>query len=111
MKALCSFAVLALTLAALPNFGVRADVALSRGELDRLIKQLGSDKFADREDASRELQLTGVEAFPLLKRAAANHPDAEVRARAALIVEKLSGKFFGEVRVYEGHAGQVNTLA
>jgi formylglycine-generating enzyme required for sulfatase activity len=50
--------------------------------VDRLIRQLGSEKFEEREAASRALQAIGEPALTSLRRAATNSGDAEVRRRA-----------------------------
>jgi hypothetical protein len=50
-------------------------------EIERLVQDLGSSKFEEREVASRRLVQIGEAALPALKRAAASE-DAEVRGRA-----------------------------
>ena len=52
-----------------------------------LVEQLGSPRFAERERATEELAQLGAEALPAL-RAAREAKDPEVRARAAVLVEK-----------------------
>jgi len=52
-----------------------------------LVEQLGSPRFAERERATEELAQLGAEALPVL-RAALDAKDPEVRARAAILVEK-----------------------
>jgi uncharacterized protein (TIGR03067 family) len=56
-------------------------------EIDRLIKQLGSPSFPEREEASRRLEALGDKALPALQKAARAAKDAEVRRRAGNIVE------------------------
>jgi hypothetical protein len=58
-------------------------------EIDRLIKQLGSDKFDEREAASRALAALGMAARPALTQATKGG-DAEVRSRAERLLEVLS---------------------
>ncbi len=58
-------------------------------QIDRLIKQLGSEQFAEREAASRELAAYGESALPALRRAAAGSGDAEVRRRARELVRTI----------------------
>ena len=53
-----------------------------------LVEQLGSPRFAERERATEELAQLGAEALPVL-RAALEAKDPEVRARAAVLIEKL----------------------
>jgi WD40 repeat protein len=79
-------------------------------EIARLIKQLGSDEFADREKASKRLGEIGEPALPALRKAAGSD-DAEVRERARRLIDGIVQKMFHEVRRFEGHAGQVNCLA
>lgn len=55
---------------------------------DRLIPQLGSDSFRQREAATRELQSRGVGALPNLLRAT-NHSDLETRARVEHIIDRI----------------------
>jgi WD40 repeat protein len=80
-------------------------------DIDRLIRQLGSDAFDQREAAARRLGQLGRPALPALRRAAAGAPDLEVRARAAGLVERLARRFFGPVRALRGHADKVTCVA
>ena len=57
--------------------------------IDRLIRQLDSDDFEQREAASRALARIGGPALDELKRAAAPPSSAEVRWRAAALVEHI----------------------
>jgi hypothetical protein len=66
----------------------KAAPAKSEKEMKRLIDQLGSERFKDREHATRELVKLGKSALPGLKEAA-NSPDAEVRRRAQRLVEQM----------------------
>jgi formylglycine-generating enzyme required for sulfatase activity len=52
----------------------------------QLIKQLGDDRFDQREAASRALAALGESALPVLRDVAQAHEDVEVRHRAARIV-------------------------
>ncbi len=52
-----------------------------------LVEQLGSPRFAEREEASEALARLGADALPAL-RAARDAKDPEVRARVATLVEK-----------------------
>jgi hypothetical protein len=56
--------------------------------LARLTLLLGSEEFADREAAERELDSTGAPALPALKQAAQSD-DAEVRRRAEALVQQI----------------------
>ena len=57
-------------------------------EMKRLIDQLGSERFKDREQATHELSKLGKSALPSLKEAT-NSLDAEVRRRAQQLVEQI----------------------
>jgi RNA polymerase sigma factor (sigma-70 family) len=59
-------------------------------QVARLIKKLGSDKFAEREKASQELARLGEAAEPLLRKALEAEPSAEARRRLNEALEKLS---------------------
>jgi hypothetical protein len=52
------------------------------GEIERLIKRLGSDSFEEREEAGKRLIEVGVEALPALRKASRSD-DLEVRRRAS----------------------------
>ena len=56
---------------------------------DRLVKQLGSDDFLEREAASTALKQFGPSALEALRKAAASSGDAEVRARLEKIIKAL----------------------
>src|SRR5262249_11382290 len=60
-----------------------ADVA----EIDRLISQLGSQRFGEREAATKRLEVIGQRAAPALARAAITVRDPEVRRRLESIVD------------------------
>ena len=53
-----------------------------------LVRQLGTDDFADRERAGKELEAIGPDAGPALRRAAAD-PSPEVARRAGRLLAKL----------------------
>src|SRR6516162_4750370 len=55
----------------------------------QLIARLGSDDFDERERATQALAAVGKPALAALRRAAAEHPDVEVRRRAARLVAAL----------------------
>jgi WD40 repeat protein len=70
-------------------------------EVERLIKQLASDEFDEREAATKRLQEIGDPALGALDKAATS-ADAEVRLRAEYMLDKL----YPELRL-TGHAGAV----
>src|SRR5262245_16633270 len=53
----------------------------------RLIEQLGSPGFAEREAAHKKLEALGERALPALQKAAKDAKDAEVRRRAGRLVQ------------------------
>jgi hypothetical protein len=63
-------------------------VAGDAGRIASLVKQLGSEDFAEREAAGDELSRAGLAAFTALE-AAAVHPDREVRYRAIRILGQI----------------------
>jgi hypothetical protein len=56
-------------------------------EIDRLVAQLGSARFVEREAASKRLKAIGRAAFDALDEAATNSTDAEVRRRAEILLK------------------------
>jgi C-terminal peptidase prc len=87
------FRLLALFLSVmLPSHPGRAAVARPTDEqITRLVRQLGSRKFRQREAAERALEAVGERALDLLDDAAAKDPDPEVRRRAAHVFDVLTG--------------------
>ena len=65
-----------------------ADEAPSKEKLDKLLEQMGSGTFAEREKATKELSAIGVPALEALRKAAKSE-DAEVRKRAEDIIPKI----------------------
>ncbi len=60
----------------------------SEREINRLIDQLGSERFQDREQATQELLKLGKSALPSLKEALKSS-DAEVRHRAQRLIDGI----------------------
>jgi len=58
----------------------------SDADVERLVKQLGSDKFNEREAATSALIKVGKPALPALQKAATGSADAEVSSRAAQLI-------------------------
>jgi WD40 repeat protein len=67
-------------------------------EIGKLIRQLGHDKFREREAASRRLLAIGAPAWDALRKAAADSKDPEIRQRAARLVQALAKRLFAHVR-------------
>ena len=59
--------------------------------IDRLVEQLGSVHFAEREAASRALNTLGEPALAVLRRARSS-PDAEISRRAKQLVTQIDGR-------------------
>lgn len=68
--------------------GDKQTIARVDVEVQASVEQLGSDNFAARERATRDLVKAGKRAIPAVK-AAAFHNDAEVSSRAIRILEAL----------------------
>lgn len=64
----------------------RAEAAPDNRYIERLIKQLGSDEFEEREAAANALKKVGKPALDALREAATENADAEVRNRAAALI-------------------------
>ncbi len=72
---------------ALPAAAPAADPP-DAARIQKLVEQLGSAEFQDREKAAQELEAVGEPALPALRKAAAGD-DAEVKARAAKLVTQI----------------------
>jgi uncharacterized protein (TIGR03067 family) len=69
---------------------VKADAPVpSAAEIDKLVHQLGSRWFAEREAATKALEKAGELALGALRKAATSEPDAEIRRRAGKLVRSL----------------------
>ncbi len=77
------------------------------GEINRLIHQLGSPKFAEREAATRKLDEIGEAALDALERAA-DDANPERRRRAEVLVRRIEGRW--ELPACRGHRGVVTGL-
>src|SRR5262245_9000301 len=75
------------TYAALLQPRATVDDKPSAAEIKKLIKQLGSSQFAEREAASKHLQEIGKPALADLQKATAETKDAELRRRAKNLIE------------------------
>jgi hypothetical protein len=78
-------------------FGVLATVPTNAApvpdaaKIDKLIEQLGSSKFDEREQANKALDAIGAPALEALRKAAKSE-DAEVRMRAAELVKAIESR-------------------
>lgn len=83
------FPLLLVTSALLPR--VSSEPATDPDEIDRLIRQLGSDRFTERQKASKALEAVGEPALEALRKAAKDS-DAEVRRRANELVHTIEAR-------------------
>jgi hypothetical protein len=60
--------------------------AADAGLVERLVKQLGADAFAQRQAATAELERLGAGAIPVLRKVLDAGPDLEVRRRAEGVI-------------------------
>jgi len=67
-------------------------------EIDRVVKQLGADRFRDREAASQRLEEMGVAAMEHLLRYS-DHDDPEVAARVRRLLERFAWATHGALVV------------
>lgn len=63
--------------------------ALNSAELSRLIRNLDSKRFSERQKASTELVRLGSQAEPELRKALNEHPSAETRAALTRLLEQM----------------------
>src|SRR5260221_1959364 len=80
-------------------------------KIARLIQQLGSDRFVEREAASRALEAMGPSALEALEAAARDSSDPEIRARAQLAILAIRTWTYRPLRTLEGHTECVCTVA
>jgi WD40 repeat protein len=74
-------------------------------EIRRLIVQLGSRRYADREAAGKRLLAIGEPAWYPLHRAATQSEDLETRRRAGQLARAVGKRLFVEVRHFGGPIG------
>src|SRR5258708_33512074 len=60
--------------------------------IDRLIRQLGSDDFKERESATQALAGVGVPALGALRKAASAEPDLQTRRRASPLRDRAADR-------------------
>jgi WD40 repeat protein len=102
-------------LASVPGLLTLASAAIADEQappaIARLISQLGSKRFKEREAAAKALEKMGEKALPALRKAAVHHPDAETRRCALVLVKAINKAISGEVRVFGGHTQEVKAVA
>jgi tetratricopeptide (TPR) repeat protein len=80
-------------------------------QIKRLILQLGSDDFTQREAASKRLEAIGEPAWNSVRKAATSSADAEIRHRAKRLADAIGGRLYGEIRRFEKHTDGVYAAA
>ncbi len=85
--------------------------ATDASEIERLIRQLGSDSFTEREAASRRLEAIGEPAWNAVRKAAQASSDAEIRQRCKRAADAIGERCFIEIRRFEGHKDAVFSVA
>jgi WD40 repeat protein len=73
-------------------------------EVARLVRQLGSESFAEREEAGRRLDALGEGALPALRKAL-DADDAEIRRHAVELVRVIERRVCGEQRCLRTDGG------
>jgi DNA-binding beta-propeller fold protein YncE len=71
-------------------------------EIARWIAQLGDEDAAKRAEAAKQLEAIGEPALGALRKASESDPDVDVRLRAGLLVRKIEGPMWEEVRTITG---------
>jgi hypothetical protein len=69
------------------------DAKADAATIDKLISQLGSRTFEDREEASKALEVIGLSALEPLRKAASESTDLEVRKRARDLVRLIEKRY------------------
>jgi WD40 repeat protein len=82
-------------------------VAPADGRLTKLIEDLDADRYAVREDASRELRRLAERAEPLLRQKLRERPPLEFRRRAEEVLRELDWPVTSPERLQAGRALQV----
>ena len=85
------YAIFLGTLTLTAFFGGHAELDGEAARVERLVRLLGDDDFTQRDAASKELEVLGDKAIPLLRKAVEGD-DAEIRWRAQLILAAPSRK-------------------
>lgn len=80
-----------IVLAAASGVPGQSDHETVTHRIDRLVRQLGDDRFARREAATKELEAIGEPALGALRKAA-SHDDAEIRWRAKKVVDSITSR-------------------
>jgi hypothetical protein len=90
--------------------GAPAFLQAAPQDIDRWVRDLGSDDPALRKKAEQELRKAGTSALGALKRASAD-PDAERRARAQELVDEIDFAARGKIAFYGPETDRAQNLA
>src|SRR5262249_34801586 len=83
------YLLLLITSVLLPQ--VSSEPTTDPAEIDRLVRRLGSDSFAKRQEASKTLETIGEPALEALRKAVKSC-DAEIRRRATELVRTIEAR-------------------
>ena len=72
----------------------------SSDSIARLVDQLGSRTFLERDEATKALQKIGTKALPPLREAAKKGKDLEIRRRASLLVDQIENSLEALLEFY-----------
>jgi RNA polymerase sigma factor (sigma-70 family) len=92
-----------------PREEAKAPPASKGAEIERLIRQLGSERFNEREAATTALEGIGEPAYEALRQAADDSDDVEIRRRAERIIRLIEQRW--EVRRFVGHTNAIAIVA
>jgi WD40 repeat protein len=80
-------------------------------EIKKLIDQLGDDDEKKVAEAEKKLLALGEAAIEPVKKAIKDHPDADVRLRAIVLLKKLARGAYRELFKMTGHTGWIRSIA
>lgn len=80
-------------------------------DFDRLVRQLGSASFREREEATRRLSAGGEESLGPLRKARSGATDPEQRWRLDRIIRAVDGRLYGLQVAFVGHTREVCAVA
>ncbi len=98
-----SWLILTVLVSISSQLSARAQTVSKPAESDsavRLVNQLGSPEFLEREEANKALRKMGTKALRALRDAARQGKDLEIRRRAALLVDQIENSLEGLLELY-----------
>src|SRR5260370_41422940 len=90
---------------------VAADRPPSKADIARLIKQLGSAEFEERESAETQLDKIGEDALAAIEKEMETTKDLEVRRRTERLAAAIGRRVYGQAKRLTGSVGGVNCVA